>query len=63
VDPFRDELAAAHAKIAELEAQIRELHTKRPARRGNAVLYILLGLTTFFLFVIGAATALALSYR
>jgi hypothetical protein len=29
MDPFRDELAAAHAKIAQLENRVRELQTMR----------------------------------
>ena len=36
MDPFRDELAAAHAKIAELEHEIRTLKTHEPPRPADA---------------------------
>jgi hypothetical protein len=60
MDPFRDELAAAHAKIAQLEEQIRQLHAKPPTR-GNGVVFVLLGLVTLFLFLIGMGAALVMT--
>jgi hypothetical protein len=59
VDPFRDELAAAHAKITRLEEQVQHLEGRRPtppAKRlpHSMIVYILFSILLFV--VLGAVT-------
>lgn len=60
MDPFRDELAAAHAKIAQLEERVRELHAKQPTRGNGPVVVLLVVIAAFFALIgIGAALVIA----
>jgi hypothetical protein len=59
VDAFRDELGAAHAKIAQLEDQVREL--ERAAQRNAPSLSALRGSQPSLVLVVTAAVALFLT--